>query len=104
MCRSEPQIAVDVTRTTASLRLRIVGSGTSPTSTVPRPIHRFARISAALPGAHGLSLALPSLVEGAGALGAAVGQQHLARLHHLLEPPQVVLDLLSRLLAEQSRH
>jgi hypothetical protein len=37
----------------------------------------------------------------ADALGASVGQEHLARLHDLLEAPQIIAHLLARLLAEQ---
>src|ERR671917_120978 len=43
-CRSEPQMAVEVMRTTASRAFRIWGSGTSRTSTFVLPIHTFARI------------------------------------------------------------
>src|SRR4051794_12906555 len=101
MCRSEPQIAVDVTRTIASRRFRSCGSGTSATSMVPRPIQRFARTSLTPADGLRLGLALPRLVHRARALGAALGAQHLAGLGDLLEPPEVVLDLLARLLAEQ---
>jgi hypothetical protein len=38
-CRSEPQIAVEVTRTTASVGASIFGSGTSSTDTRRRPCH-----------------------------------------------------------------
>jgi hypothetical protein len=44
----EPQIAVEVTRMIASRSLRIVGSGTSRTSTVLRPIQQVAFTSCLL--------------------------------------------------------
>src|SRR4051812_7183547 len=101
MCRSEPQIAVDVMRTMASRRLRICGSGTSATSTSPRPIQRFARTSLTPADGQRLRLVLACLVHRARALRAALRAQDLAGLRDLLEPPEVVLDLLPWLLAEQ---
>src|SRR4051812_1143808 len=43
-CRSEPQIAVELTRTMASCLFRIEGSGTSRTSTFVLAIQQLARI------------------------------------------------------------
>src|SRR5690606_24269230 len=42
--RSEPQMAVEVTLTMMSRRLRICGSGTSRTSVLPGPIQQLASI------------------------------------------------------------
>src|ERR1700710_1727425 len=90
----------------ASRRLRIVGSGTSRTSTDRLPVQQLARM--------GLSL----LVRGSGdrpgrelgelltrglARRTALRADHLAELHDLLEAPQVVTQLLVRLLTEQLR-
>ena len=49
--RSEPQIAVDVMRTIASLELRILGSGTSSTLTVRLPSQQVAFIARLLASA-----------------------------------------------------
>src|SRR3954468_24401112 len=102
-CRSEPQIAVEVIRTMASRWFRIFGSGTSRTSTLLRPAQVFALTrplpsrarspTAVAPDAAG-TLAGPLAPRG------AVGPDHLAGLQHLLEPAQVVVELLMRFLAE----
>src|SRR5215218_8651336 len=83
----------------ASRALRISGSGTVWTSSLLRPIQQLALISA-LP-ALGPPRLLRDQAAGPGALRAALGPDHLARLQHLLEAAQVVGDLLPRLLAEQ---
>src|SRR5690242_15893529 len=50
-CRSEPQIAVDVTRTMASRALRMDGSGTSSTETLRLPSQHVAfMLAPASPG------------------------------------------------------
>src|SRR3954471_23572144 len=50
-CRSEPQIAVEVTRTIASRELRILGSGTCSTRTFFLSIQQLAFITRS-PGGH----------------------------------------------------
>src|SRR4051794_40539645 len=102
-CRSEPQIAVEVIRTMASRLFRIFGSGTSRTSTELRPAQVFAlmpplpsrarRPTAAAPDAAGTPCG-PACPRG------PVGPDHLAGLQHLLEPAQIVVELLVRFLAE----
>src|SRR5215203_3193738 len=111
-CRSDPQIAVDVTFTIASRLLRICGSGTSRTCIFCGPIQHVAFI---LPPPSWLRLPaarkirkwseLDRLVVGLRRMHPAllrrVGEQDLAGLHHLLEVAQVVHHLLTRLLAEE---
>src|SRR5829696_854847 len=110
-CRSEPQMAVEVTRTMASRALRILGSGTSRTSRLVLPIQQLARMSelrsVRVSGGRSADRFGRALLEQparAGALGAALGADHLAGLQHLLEPAQVVADLLLGLLPEQLGH
>src|SRR5579862_4682230 len=82
MWRSEPQIAVVVMRMMASRGFRIAGSGTRSTRTSSFPYQQRACTSA-------FSLGLP------------VGGGDLARLHGLLEAPQVLADLDVWFFAEQ---
>src|SRR5689334_7402248 len=122
-CRSEPQIAVEVIRTIASRLFRILGSGTSRTLTLLRPAQVFALIaaspSACARGPHcarctrspvrslrelgvrqRLRRTLRELLARPLAPRGAVRADHLAGLQHLLEPAQVVVELLVRLLPE----
>src|SRR4051794_20604869 len=108
MCRSDPQMAVDVTLMMASRWLRITGSGTSRTSMFRMPIQQFAFITTLLV-VRASSAASSSSVKGF-ARGwlrrsrrratARIRQKHLADFENLLQPPQVIADLLARLLAE----
>src|SRR5918911_1749016 len=106
MWRSEPQIAVEVTRTMASRRLRIWASGTSRTSTRLMPIQQFAFMPSPAAGVGDLTLlgwagvVLVELVLGAAPERAAVRAGDLARLDDLLEPAKGIADLLVRLLTE----
>src|SRR4029453_11536053 len=107
-CRSDPQMAVEVMRTMASRALRILGSGTSRTSRSVLPIQQLARMpelrSVRDRSADRFGRALLEQPGGASPLGAALGADYLARLQHLLEPAQVVADLLLGLLPEQLGH
>src|SRR5688572_26744181 len=104
MCRSEPQIAVEVTLMMASRWLRIVGSGTSRTSILRIPIQQFAfmttpfvpDLQVSVDGCRRQRLRRPRR-----RAAARIGEQHFAELEHLLEPAQIVADLLARLFAEQ---
>src|SRR4029079_4917271 len=83
--RSEPQMAVEVTRTIASRGLRISGSGTFSTRTSCFPFQHSAFIVTppGSPATRGLPL----------------GRRYLPSFHDLLEVPQVLADLLLRFLA-----
>src|SRR5215204_3267857 len=125
-CRSDPQIAVDVIFTMQSRRLMISGSGTSRTDIFPGPIQHVAFIARLLlesryrstgnrkalgVGRRVLACA-PSELHRArvglrrvrAALFRRVGEHDLTSLHHLLEVPEVVRNLLAWLLAPQHRH
>src|SRR5688572_12642531 len=95
--RSDPQIAVEETRTIASRAFRIRGSGTSSIRTFFFSIQQLAFIgrSSAL---HRFRRRLRGMRP---PVDARVGPDHLADFHHLLEPPQVLADLEAGLLAEQ---
>src|SRR5581483_5119550 len=97
-------------RTTASRAPRIAGSGTSATSTELRPVQQMAFIrdlprgTCLVERAERLRGPLPELPHRAGALRASLGADDLAGLQDLLEPPQVVADLLRGVLAQQLGH
>src|SRR5688500_15325671 len=116
-CRSEPQIAVDVTFTMQSFWFRIFGSGTFRTSIFCFPAQQVAFIccppcqSGSTDRERGprefihselrrlvvrLRVVRPALLGG-------VGEHDLADLHHLLEVAQVVVDLLPGLFTEEHR-
>src|SRR5436190_13792559 len=98
-------MAVEVIFTMASRRLRIFGSGTSRTSTDRLPVQQLARMDLSVPDGSGdrLGRALGELLTCRLARRTALRADHLAELHDLLEAPQVVAQLLVRLLAEQLR-
>src|SRR3954449_3751286 len=99
-------MAVEVIFTMASRRFRIVGSGTSRTSTDCLPVQQLARMVSPSWGrvsGDRLGRALGDLLAGRLAGRTALRADHLAELHDLLEAPQVVAQLLVRLLAEQLR-
>src|ERR1700712_1399664 len=104
-CRSDPQIAVEVIRTIASRSLRIVGSGTSRTSTLVRPIQQFARIPLPFPSSpmalcrsgDGRCAARLPLTRRLHAFGTSLGTDPLTRLEKLLEPAHRVRQLPPRI-------
>src|ERR1700712_5357126 len=114
-------MAVDEIFTMASRSLSIWGSGTFCTSSEVLPIQQLARMTgtprkswsreagirtAPLPSADcGVRLrgSLSELAEGFRSFRAALGSDDLPGLQDLLQPAEIVSDLLIRLFAEQLR-
>src|SRR3954452_16098392 len=86
-------MAVEVICTIASWRLRIVGSGTSCTRTTLGPCQVFARIALCLLR-HALGRWLRRPLPGSAPVEHRLGHYDVAGLHDLLEPDEVLADLL----------
>src|SRR6185312_11943114 len=102
MCRSEPQIAVDVMRMIASRGFKMRGSGTSSTRSFSLPYQTFAFIVCSGSIAAGQAPAAHSSThQGAAARGLAVGCGDFACFQQLFEATQILLDLGLRILPQQ---
>src|ERR1700722_5884667 len=100
MCRSDPQIAVDVMRMIASRGFRMRGSGTSSTRSCSFPYQTFAFIWLCASVAVGQTPAARRAADKAAASRRlTVGGGQLAAFQQLLEAAQVLTNLRLRILA-----
>src|SRR5580658_3005094 len=99
MCRSDPQIAVEVMRMIASRGFRMRGSGTSSTRSCSFPYQTFAFISiCASIAVRQAPAACRAADEAATSGGLPVSGGYLAALQQLLEATQILVDLRLRIL------
>src|ERR1700733_3585549 len=100
MCRSDPQMAVEVMRMIASRGFRIRGSGTSSTRSCSFPYQTFAFISvSASIAVRQAPTARRAADEAAASRGLPVGGGYLSAFQQLLEATQILVDPRLRILA-----
>src|SRR5947209_6568864 len=97
MCRSLPQIAVDVIRTIASRAFRILGSGTSSTRMSAAPYQHVALMSTSLLTCDAVQQCLAFGTTG----GLPFGGGNFAGLQKLLEAAQILREFQFRFFANQ---
>src|SRR5579862_2717829 len=105
MCRSEPQIAVEVMRTMASRGFKMRGSGTSSTRSCSLPYQTFAFMSlcSGSVAARQAPAARGAANQTASSRGLTVRRGDLTRFQQLLEASQILLYPGLRILAQQLR-